>query len=360
MKKKLLSFSLALMMVLSVICLPIQAFAREGGSYTTHAPNESYIRVIDGPVEKPLTDPIYTTITTFGGTNGKTGKTYKGVVRGNIYLEVKDSSQLTNAKVTLKGQRGCGFTLNGTPVPAGKKHTFNLDLTKSNIIKVNFSEEEKNIEEGTYVISGGVKGENVTIHVGVNVDNPKAWLDGTYVPKMGTIKPAKEHPDEAKVRNAVEGFSKVGETPITVPKGTAATEVFRKFGEINHVTMEGLDQGYIRRINKEGFQAIGEFDINHYSGWMYTVNYSPRDPQGNVNESQWFFPNVGVAGFTFNQDATMRWNFTMAYGKDINAGWGAPNGGDMPTSLRAYRVTPSIADLVPQWANSGRSLDLVK
>ena len=167
---------------------------------------------------------------------------------------------------------------------------------------------------------------------------------------MGTIKPAKEHPDEAKVRNAVEGFSKVGETPITVPKGTAATEVFRKFGEINHVTMEGLDQGYIRRINKEGFQAIGEFDINHYSGWMYTVN----DGQG------WYMRNVGVAGHRFTNNASMRWNFTMAYGKDINAGWGAPNGGDMPTSLRAYRVTPSIADLVPQWANSGRSLDLVK
>lgn len=360
MKKKLLSFSLALMMVLSVICLPIQAFAREGGSYTTHAPNESYIRVIDGPVEKPLTDPIYTTITTFGGKNIKTGKTYKGVVRGNIYLEVKDSSQLTNAQVTLKGQRGCGFKLNGTTVPAGEKHTFNLDLTKSNIIKVNFSEEEKNIEEGTYVISGGLKGENVTIHVGVNVDNPKAWLAGTYVPKMGTIKPAKEHPDEAKVKNAVEGFSKVGETPITVPKGTAATEVFRKFGEINHVTMEGLDQGYIRRINKEGFQAIGEFDINRYSGWMYTVNYSPRDPQGNVDESQWFFPNVGVAGFSFNQDATMRWNFTMAYGQDIDAGWGSPEGGSMPYAVRSYRFAPSIEDLVPQWANSGRVLTQAK
>ena len=358
MKKKLLSFSLALMMVLSVVCLPMQAFAREDGKpsvKTSTKKEDSYI--IDE--KETLVKPNYITVTTFGKADKETGKKYKNVVRGNLFYEVNNASQLTNAQITLKAQKDFGFTLGDTTVEAGKSHTFNLDLTKTNIVKLDIPKTNGEFEEGSYVISGGVKGENVTIHVGVNVDNPQAWLDGTYEPKMET--PGHEgHKDEAKVENALKGFAQVGETTIVVPKGTTATEVFRKFGEINKVTMEGLDQGYIRRINKKGFQAIGEFDINRYSGWMYTVNYSPRDPQGNVDESQWFFPNVGVAGFSFNQDATMRWNFTMAYGQDIDAGWGEPGGGDMPTSLRAYRVNPSIADFVPQWANSGRALTQAK
>lgn len=46
MKKKLLSLSLALMMVLSVVCLPMQAFAREDGKpsvKTSTKKEDSYV-----------------------------------------------------------------------------------------------------------------------------------------------------------------------------------------------------------------------------------------------------------------------------------------------------------------------------
>lgn len=359
MKKKLLSLSLALMMVLSVVCLPMQAFAREDGKpsvKTSTKKEDSY--VIDE--KETLVKPNYITVTTFRGTNSKTGEEYKGVVRGNLFYEVDNASQLTNAQITLKAQKDFGFTLGDTTVEAGKSHTFNLDLTKTNIVKLNIPGTNGEFEEGSYVISGGVKGQTVKIKVSMDVTNPQAWLDGNYEPKMGEIDPADEHPDKAKVENALEGFAQVGETTIVVPKGTTATEVFRTFGEINKVTMEGLDQGYIRRINKQGFDPIGEFDINNYSGWMYTVNYAVDKDAKVLDSSKWFMPNVGVAGHTFNKNAAMRWNFTMAYGQDIDAGWGEPGGGDMPTALRSYRFAPSIEDFVPQWANSARSLDLVK
>ncbi|VFB15695.1 Uncharacterised protein [Urinicoccus massiliensis] len=358
MKKKLLSLSLALMMVLSVVCLPMEAFAREDGKpsvKTSTEKKDSY--VIDE--KETLVKPNYITVTTFGGRNKETGEEYKSVVRGNLFYEVDNASQLTNAQITLKAQKDFGFTLGDTKVEAGKSHTFNLDLTKTNIVKLNIPETNGEFEEGSYVISGGVKGQTVKIKVSMDVTNPQAWLDGTYEPKMETPD-HKGHKDEAKVRNALKGFAQVGETTIVVPKGTTATEVFRTFGEINKVTMEGLDQGYIRRINKQGFDPIGEFDINNYSGWMYTVNYAVDKDAKVLDSSKWFMPNVGVAGQTFNKNAAMRWNFTMAYGQDIDAGWGEPGGGDMPTALRSYRFNPSIADIVPQWANSARSLDLVK
>lgn len=355
MKKKLLSLSLALMMVLSVVCLPMQAFAREDGKpsvKTSTKKEDSY--VIDE--KETLVKPNYITVTTFGGTNKETGEEYKGVVRGNLFYEVNNASQLTNAQITLKAQKDFGFTLGDTKVEAGKSHTFNLDLTKTNIVKLNIPETSGEFEEGSYVISGGVKGQTVKITVGLNVDNPKKWVAGNYPNEPNP----KGNKDYAKVVNALKGFAQVGETTIVVPKGTTATEVFRKFGEINKITMEGLDQGYIRRINKQGFDPIGEFDINNYSGWMYTVNYAVDKDAKVLDSSKWFMPNVGVAGQTFNKNAAMNWNFTMAYGQDIDAGWGEPGGGDMPTALRSYRFAPSIEDFVPQWANSGRSLDLVK
>lgn len=351
MNKKLWSYLLALVMLFSVVAIPGQALAKD--AEISKDVKKSYIKATS-----TLGEPDYTTITTFAGTS-KTGEKYKNVVRGNLYYAVNDEAALKNVQVKLKAQKNYGFTLNGTRVQAGKEKTFTLDLTKTNIIKLNIPSTDSEFSEGSYTISGGVKGQTVNIKVSMDVTNPQAWLDGTYKPKMET--PGhKGHKDEAKVRNALEGFAKVGETTITVPKGTTATEVFRKFGEINHVTMEGLDQGYIRRINREDFKAIGEFDINSYSGWMYTVNYAV-DKDGKVlDSSQWFMPNVGVAGQTFNKNAAMRWNFTMAYGQDIDAGWGSPKGGSMPYAVRSYRFAPSIEDFVPQWANSGRVLTQVK
>ena len=342
MNKKLWSYLLALVMLFSVVAIPGQALAaKEGQVITSHEEKDSYVKA-----ESSLGKADYTTITTIPG---KKAKTYKSVVRGNLYYAVDKEADLKNAQVTLKAQKDFGFILGKTKVKAGESHTFNLDLTKTNIVKLNIPKTNGEFEEGSYTISGGVKGQTVKIKVSMDVTNPQAWLDGTYEPKMETPD-HKGHEDEAKVRNALEGFAKVGETTIVVPKGTTATEVFRKFGEINHVTMEGLDQGYIRRINREDFQAIGEFDINHYSGWMYTVN----DGQG------WYMPNVGVAGHRFTNNASMRWNFTMAYGQDIDAGWGAPKGGSMPYAVRSYRFAPSIEDFVPQWANSGRVLTQAK
>ncbi|EGS31469.1 hypothetical protein [Urinicoccus massiliensis] len=351
MNKKFWSYLLALVMLFSVVAIPGQALAKDAD--ISKDVKKSYIKATS-----TLGKADYTTITTFGGTS-KTGKTYKNVVRGNIYYAAENEAALKNVKVNLKAQKNYGFTLNGQTVQAGGNADFTLDLTKTNVIELNIPKTDKKFEEGSYTISGGVKGQTVTINVGLDVSNPQAWLDGTYKPKMET--PGhKGHKDEAKVRNALEGFAQVGETTIVVPKGTTATEVFRKFGEINKVTMEGLDQGYIRRINKQGFDPIGEFDINNYSGWMYTVNYAVDKDAKVLDSSKWFMPNVGVAGQTFNKNAAMRWNFTMAYGQDIDAGWGEPGGGDMPTALRSYRFAPSIEDLVPQWANSGRVLTQAK
>lgn len=346
MKKKLLSFSLALMMILSVICLPIQAFAREEqGVETKYGVENSYIKAtIKGNGFKA---PKYVTVTT----NPKEKSKYKKVVRGDIFVPTQAGTNITSVKVTLKAQKEFGFTLNGVKVNPGQERNFDLNLTKANAIKLNIPAGHATFEEGSYTISAGDPNQNITVKVGIDVSNPRAWLKGEYKDPMGGTKaPSENASTEKKVKDALKGLEGLGVTPITVTKGTTATEVFRKFGEISKVTMDGLDNGYVSAINGEGHKPLAAFDINSYSGWMYTIN----DGQG------WYMPNVGIDGHTFNKNAEMRWNFTMAYGQDIDAGWGAPNGGDMPTSLRAYRVNPSIADLVPQWENSGRSLDLVK
>ena len=345
MKKKLLSFSLALMMVLSVVCLPMQAFAKEEqGVETKYGVENSYIKAtVKG---NGFETPNYVTVTTIP----KQKTEYKNVVRGDIFVPIQAGTNITRVNITLKAQKEFGFTLNGDEVSPGQERNFNLNLTKANTIKLNIPEGHTTFKEGSYTISAGDPNQNITVKVGIDVSNPQAWLDGKYVPKMGEIESSDTHPEAELVKKALKGFGEMGTTPITVKKGTTATEVFREFGKINNIEMEGLDQGYIRRINKVGFPAIGEFNINRYSGWMYTVN----DGQG------WYMPNVGVAGHRFTDNASMNWNFTMAYGQDIDAGWGSPKGGSMPYAVRSYRFAPSIEDLVPQWANSGRSLDLVK
>ncbi len=340
MNKKLWSYLLALVMLFSVVAIPGQALAKD--AKISNKEEDSYIKATS-----TLGKPDYTTITTIPDKN-KEG--YKNVVRGNIYYAAENEAALKNVKVNLKAQKNYGFTLNGQTVQAGEGKTFTLDLTKTNNIQLNIPKTDEKFEEGSYTISGGVKGETVTINVGLDVSNPQAWLDGEYVPKMGEIESPDTHPEAELVRKALKGFGKMGTTPITVKKGTTATEVFREFGKINNIEMEGLDQGYIRRINKVGSPAIGEFNINRYSGWMYTVN----DGQG------WYMPNVGVAGHRFTNNASMNWNFTMAYGQDIDAGWGSPKAGSMPYAVRSYRFAPSIEDLVPQWANSGRVLTQAK
>ncbi|MBS4871805.1 MAG: DUF4430 domain-containing protein [Peptoniphilus sp. oral taxon 375] len=336
MNKKLWSCLLALVMLFSVVAIPGQALAKD--AKISNKEEDSYIKATS-----TLGKPDYTTITTIPDKN-KAG--YKNVVRGNIYYAAENEAALKNVKVNLKAQKNYGFTLNGQTVQAGGNADFTLDLTKTNVIELNIPKNDKKFGEGSYTVSGGVKGETVEIKVDLNVDNPKKWVKGEY---SGETNP-KASEDYNKVVNALEGFAQVGETTIIVPKGTTATEVFRKFGEINKITMNGLDNGYVSAISGNGHQALAAFDINSYSGWMYTIN----DGQG------WYMPNVGIDGHTFNNNASMNWNFTMAFGQDIDAGWGSPKAGSMPYAVRSYRFAPSIEDLVPQWANSGRVLTQAK
>ena len=81
---------------------------------------------------------------------------------------------------------------------------------------------------------------------------------------------------------------------------------------------------------------------------MYTVDEG----------SGWYFPNVGASSKTFTKNTTMIWHFTMAYGADVGAPWGAPTGTTgMPASINIDRdLIPDIGSIVPQWANSGRHI----
>ena len=79
--------------------------------------------------------------------------------------------------------------------------------------------------------------------------------------------------------------------------------------------------------------GLGEFDFNHMSGWMYSVN--------NV------FPNVGFDSKYLLDGDIMRVQFTVAYGSDIGGGYAMGGGDDsqfFPLVNKDY-LTEAIAEI---------------
>lgn len=320
---------LVFMMVFGAFLLPNVAEAANADIDRTEA--GSYIKAeVTGAAGKD-----YITITTLGGGG------YGNVARGNIFLTFPQSTNLTAVPVTLTAQNGFGFTLDGITVNNGMSRTFTLDLTQENIATLNVSS-DPDFEEGSYVITGGLEGEMITVISEINVDNPRNWLDGTYkIPNGYTIPNPEDYSDTADIQNAIDGFDSDNLIDIyNVEVGTTAMDVLAMFGTENNMKITGIPQGYISYMGRNGYNQIGEFDINFYSGWMYTVD---EDGDG------WYFPNVGASAKTLTKDTEMIWHFTMAYGADIGAPWGAPDGEiGMPTAFNSL----SSEYIIPQWADS--------
>lgn len=346
--RKTVSLLLAFVMVFGVLLMPNITEAKEEDSQPakiSYLEKDSYIRA----EALGIYDKDYVTITTIPKENDEG---YKNVVRGNIFLTYPKDTQadLTAVPVTLTAQKEFGFTLNGVKVNPGDSKQFILDLTKKNIATLDVSS-DLNFEEGSYVITGAKAGETIEVEASISVKYPKLWLEGKYNQPGYPAEPPATNPDTQKVIDAVEGFDKLSPVKYTVKKGTTAMDVLEQYGIECNMNITGISQGYISYMGVNPHQQIGEFDINSYSGWMYTVD---------ENNEGWYFPNVGASAKTLTKNTKMVWHFTMAYGQDIGAPWGEP-GGDpgMPYSISAHNLyrtqkNLTIGDIVSQWANSNR------
>jgi len=339
LSKKVMLLLLAFVMAFGMLITPNIAEAADADINKTEV--GSYIKA----QATGVSDKDYVTITTLGG------GTYGKVVRGNIFLTYPQGTNLTAVPVTFTAQKGFGFTLAGITVNPGESVVIPLNLTQENIATLNVSSD---YDEGTYVITGAEAGEKITVTMEINVDNPRNWLNGTYTAPQGYTAPdLGSYSGTADIQNAIGGFDGGNLIDIyNVDAGTSAMDILKRFGQGNDMNITGIPQGYISYMGRNSYKQIGEFDINNYSGWMYTVDEGDG----------WYFPNVGASAKSLTKDTEMIWHFTMAYGADIGAPWGAPNGDPgMPLFRSMNRLNRlTIGDIVPQWSNSGRQLEAVK
>ncbi|WP_340085043.1 DUF4430 domain-containing protein [Siminovitchia sp. FSL H7-0308] len=81
--------------------------------------------------------------------------------------------------------------------------------------------------------------------------------------------------------------------------------IYKSPPAIPQVLKEALNGHYDEENYHDG--ALGEFNFNSLSGWMYSVN--------NI------FPNVGFADYYLSDGDVMRVQYTIALGRDIGGGW---------------------------------------
>lgn len=359
---KPISFLLAFVMLFAFVATPLSVFADpvpEVEPKVSDKKEDSYITVERVPyTTQPVTEK-YQTTRTGSGINKKTGEKYRSVIRGDIFLEYDKSVDLEDTfMVELKANKEFGFTIKTGQGPItvnpGKSKLIPLEKNEKgqiHEITLNIPKGlEDRYEEGTYTIKLVHPGEMIELKMKIDVSNPKKWLAGTYNQPGYPVPNPEGDKDQAKVKSAVAGFDTLPTKPVkfTVPVGTSAMDVLKQYAQDFKLNVTGMENNYISRMGVKNYEQIGEFNINNYSGWMYTVN----DGDGE------YFPNVGAATKTFTKGAEITWHFTMAYGADINANWGSP-GGDpgMPTALRAYRLRKpmTLGDLVPQWKDAERA-----
>lgn len=364
MSKRNLSGLLALMMLLSVFLLPVDTLAakkREPFYSTKKA--DSYVQVVSVK-NKTLVKDHYSTSIVYG--DKKDGGIYEDVLRGNVYLEMADSSDdLSAVQVELKAAKDKELqVINGgqtVQVVAGDTEEVTLNLNETTLVKVGNGPQGD--DQWSYTISGGKSNETLEVQVSINVTYPEQWVAGNYnVAGFDTPDPESVPAEKAKVSNAIAGFKSLHPMIYQVKKGTKADEVMAQYEHDTDLVISGLENNYINKMNVRGHSELEEFDINSYSGWMYTINEGDG----------WYFPNVGVGSKVFdeqvnpNEPIKMIWHFTMAYGQDIGAPWGAPDGTPgMPYAANSYKAAKvfkslQVKDLVPQWADSNRALNPVK
>lgn len=360
---KPISFLLAFVMLFAFVAIPLSVFADplpEVEPMVSDKKEDSYITVeAVSDTTQPVTEKYQTTRTRSGPSKVDPNQYHKSVIRGDIFLEYDKSVDLEDTfLVELKANKEFGFTIKTGqgPVTVNSGESTLIPLEKNekgqiHEITLNIPDRLKGrYEEGTYTIKLVHPGKMVTLKMKIDVSNPKKWLAGTYNQPGYPVPNPKGHKDQTKVTSAVAGFDTLPTDFVkyTVPAGTSAMDVLKQHAERFELNVTGMEKNYISRMGVKDYEQIGEFNINNYSGWMYTVN----DGDGE------YFPNVGAATKTFTKGAEITWHFTMAYGADINANWGSP-GGDpgMPTALRAYRLRKpmTLGDLVPQWKDAERA-----
>ena len=359
---KKVAWLLVFMMVFNVIMIP--NFAEATDAYIGKTESESYIKV----VASGASDIEYMTITTYGGVNEHTNEEYDNVIRGNILIIFPENTDLSEVDVNLTAQKGFGFTLDNTTVSSGNSANFTLDLTQNNIATLDVSSDPDFIE-GSYVIKGAIEDETITVITQINVNNPEKWLKEEYIVPPGYSAPTPStYPYTADIQDAIDGFKDgVLIDTYIVDVGTTAMDVLEQFGMDHDMDITGIPYGYISYIGRDGYNQIGEFDINYYSGWMYTIDEGLG----------WYFPNVGASAKKLTCDTSMIWHFTMAYGADIGAPWAGPDGtpggggcgGTKPVSLPnntgkllwpvdSYEVTLWFGSIDEQYTVKNKGLNI--
>ncbi|HBC96728.1 MAG TPA: hypothetical protein DC034_08050, partial [Clostridium sp.] len=131
------------------------------------------------------------------------------------------------------------------------------------------------------------------------------------------------------------------------------------YGEDFGMDITGISNGYISEMGVYPYPQIGEFDINEYSGWMYTIDEG----------AGWYFPNVGASAKALTKDTEMIWHFTMAYGADIGAPWAFPeeklpevklpdNTGELLWPVDSYEVTLWFGSIDEQYPVENKGLNI--
>lgn len=338
--KKKISLVLAFLMVLSIVALPASVFAEDLQEGVSYKKGDSYVTVVSAPGMKK---DNYSTVITLGKNSE-----YHDVVRGSVFITYDNNTteDLTKTTVKLKANKDKDITVNGKTIKAGKSDFVELDMTKSNKIIVH-TDLDGTDEQWEYTISGAKEENSIDVNVSINVENPKRWLRNEYEIPGYPTDPPEGHADKDRVQKAVNGFDTLSPITYQVPKGTTAMEVLAKYGEDCKIDIIGIENGYISEMGVigEDYAKIGEFDINMFSGWMYTLD---EDNEG------WYFPNVGASAKTLTKDTEMIWHFTMAYGRDIGAPWGDPGGDPVVPTMLNHQNSNYLLPL--QWENSNRSV----
>jgi len=238
------------------------------------------------------------------------------VTRYTGYIEFPKGSTQDLSKVEIEAEITGAYNLkvDGVDYEDG----MSVDFSKG---YVDFTLNKKNGKEfRTYQVNAGIEGKHVQLIVSFNLDNAKAWVNGSYksnnkegyeVPKASANENAKK-----RVEDALLGFGKTEIIPVSAEIGKSAMDAFN-----NAIAGKGYNivgTGYISEIGKDGnptlpdrlFQRTepSKFPEGDYmadrTGWIYLMN----EKVANMGATQYIITA---------SDKSITWGYTFDWGIDL-------------------------------------------